>query len=69
MPKLFLITLSPFNIRKFPNTDLIDHLLELLLLILLKSFVVLHRGHVKLMLGLRLGGLKRTGQDGNLCVL
>lgn len=45
-------------------TDLLDHLLKLLLLILLKSFVVLHRGHIQLMLGLGLRGLKRAGQDG-----
>ena len=46
-----------------------DHLLKLLLLILLQRSVVLHTGHVQLVLGLRLGGLKRAGQDGNLCVL
>lgn len=60
------------KIRRWPDecwyTNLPDHLQELVLLIFLQGFVVLHRGDVQLMLGLGLRGLKRAGKDGNLCV-
>ena len=48
---------------------LLDHLLEGLPLVLLELLVILDAGHVELVLGLGLGGLKRTGQDGNVHVL
>lgn len=47
------------------STNLLDHLLKLFLFVFLKGFVVLHRGHIQLMLGLGLRGLKRAGKDGD----
>lgn len=46
-------------------SNLLDHLLKLLLLIFLECFVVLNRGHIQLMLGLGLRRLKWAGEDGN----
>jgi hypothetical protein len=46
--------------------DLGDHLVKLLGLVLPQVPVVFNAGHIQLMLGLRLWGLKRTGEDGNL---
>lgn len=51
------------------QTHLLNHLLELLLLVLLEGLVVLHRRHVQLVLGLRLRRLERTREDGDLGVL
>ena len=48
--------------------DLLHHLVEFLQLVLPQVAVVLHVGHVQLVLGLWLGGLKRAGQDGQLHV-
>ena len=54
--------------RRSSHTDLLDHLQELLLLVLLKCPVVLYRGNIQLMLSLGLWGLKRTGEDSDFCV-
>ena len=54
--------------RRCSHTDLLDHLQELFLLVLLKRSVVLDRGHIQLMLGLGLWGLKRAGEDSDFCV-
>ena len=48
----------------FPH--LLDHLVELFHFVLAKVPVVLHGGHVKLVLRLGLGRLKGAGQDGQL---
>ena len=66
------VTVTPFNTyvggRQCSHTDLLDHLQELFLLVLLKCSVVLHRGNIQLMLSLGLWGLKRTGEDSDFCV-
>lgn len=49
--------------------DLLDHLLELLLLVCLQLLVLLNGCNVQLVLGLGLWGLKRAGQNGNLGIL
>ena len=51
------------------QTYLLNHVLECFLLVLLELLVVLHAGHVQLVLSLRLGRLKRAGQDGDIDVL
>ena len=48
--------------------NLLDHLVELLQLVLAEVAVVLDVGHVQLVLGLRFWGLKGTGEDGQLDV-
>lgn len=49
--------------------DPLDHLLELLRLVLLQLLVLLDRGNVELVLGLGARRLKGTGEDGNLGVV
>ncbi|RUS27387.1 hypothetical protein BC938DRAFT_483324 [Jimgerdemannia flammicorona] len=48
--------------------NLTDHLLELVPLVVLQLLVLLDGGDVELVLGFRLGGLERAGEDGNLGV-
>ena len=55
----------------FPRltTDLLDHFVESVALVFPELLVVLHASHVELVLSLWLGGLKRTGENGNIHVL
>ena len=48
--------------------QLLNHLCELLLLVVLQLFEFLNRCDIKLVLGLRLGRLKGTGQDGQFSI-
>lgn len=50
------------------GTNLLDHLLKFLFFIFLESFVVFHRSHIQLMLGLGLRRLKRAGKNGNFSI-
>ena len=45
--------------------DLLNHFFEFLLFVLPQILVIFDGGDVELMLGLRLGGLERTGEDGD----
>lgn len=52
----------------FCGVNLLDHFLKLLLFIVLECFVVLHRSHIQLMLGLGLRRFKWAGEDGNFSI-
>ena len=51
------------------DSNLLDHLLEGLLLVLPELLVVLHALNIKLVLGLGLWGLKWAGEDCNFNIL